>query len=85
MGGDTVVDLDKLDSFVTTLLKTRADPALAPFVGLVGMDSDLRWAINAGYGTLAATELRLAVVRAFGGMDKAPAPLRRKLESLGVI
>lgn len=81
-----VLDIDKIDDFVRALIAApMAEGQMKKFVEEVGMDIDLKFALEQAQPTIAATALRMCAIRAFGSLDQLPKKLHKSLKGIGVL
>lgn len=80
------LNIEAIDDFVQDLITgpIRSGPEKR-FVEELGMDTDLRFALDRDQPTLAITAIRLCAVRAFGGLDKVTKTMHKSLKSIGVV
>lgn len=81
-----MLDIDKIDEFVKALISGPiAEGQMKKFVEEVGMDIDLKFALQQTHPTIAATALRMCAIRAFGSLDQLPKKLHKSLKGIGVL
>jgi len=80
------LNIESIDEFVQDLI---TGPILSGpekrFVEELGMDIDLRFALDQAQPALAITAIRLCAVRAFGGLDKITKKMHKSLKAIGAV